>query len=102
MKSGFKVFWTDHALAELDQTFQYLELNFSEKEIGRLANKIESVLSYISKQPNLYPESSQQPGVRRAVIARFNTLYYTVNIEKNQVEILSFFANRDNPEKLEL
>ncbi len=49
MKSGFKVFWTDHALAEFDQTFQYLELNFSEKEIGRLANKIESVLGYISE-----------------------------------------------------
>jgi len=102
MTSGYKIFWTDHALDELGQTFQYLEVNFSEKEISRLANKIESVLSYISKNPNLYPESFQQQGVRRAVVARYNTLYYRVNIEKKQIEVLSFFSNRDNPEKLEL
>lgn len=101
MKSGYKVAWTDHALEELGQTFQYLELNFSEKETGRLAKKIESVLRNISKNPKLYPESSQQMGVRRAVVAKFNTLYYRVNIEKNQIEILSFFSNREDPEKLE-
>jgi plasmid stabilization system protein ParE len=101
MKSGYKVLWTDHALTELSQAFQYLELNFSEKEINRLSNQIESVLRYISKYPKLYPESSQQEGVRRAVITKFNTLYYRINIDKNQIEILSFFSNREDPMKLE-
>jgi len=47
MKSGYKVLWTDHALEEFSQTFKYLELNFSEKEISRLAHQIESALRYI-------------------------------------------------------
>lgn len=98
MKSDYKIAWTDHALEELGQTFQYLQLNFSEKEISRLANKIESVLRDISK----YPESSQQKGVRRAVVAKFNTLYYRINVNKNQIEILSFFSNREDPQKLGL
>jgi len=102
MKTVYKVFWTDHAFAELKTAFQYLELNFSEIEISRLAKKIESVLSYISKHPNLYPESFQKKGVRRAVVERFNTLYHRVNSDKNHIEILSFFANRDNPENLKL
>ncbi|HLA96157.1 MAG TPA: type II toxin-antitoxin system RelE/ParE family toxin [Pyrinomonadaceae bacterium] len=101
MKSGYRVAWTDHALEELSQTFKYLQLNFSEKEISRLAYKIESVISYISKYPKLYPESSQQKGVRRAVIAKFNTLYYRINANKHQIEILSFFSNREDPQKLE-
>jgi len=101
MKSGYKILWTDHALEELSQTFQYLELNFSEKETSCLANQIESVLRYISKYPKLYPESSRREGVRRAIIAKFNTLYYRVNIDKNQIEILSFFPNREDPGKLE-
>ena len=102
MKSGYRITWTDHTLEELSQAFEYLQSNFSEKEANHLANEIESVICYISKYPKIYPESSQQNGVRRAVVARFNTLYYSVNIEKNQIEILSFFSNRENPERLEL
>jgi len=100
MKSGHRVVRTDHALEELSQTFHYLRLNFTEKETSRLANKIESVISYISKHPRLYPESSRQKGVHRAFVAKFNTLYYRVNVKKNQIEILSFFSNREDPEKL--
>ena len=101
MKSGYKVFWTDHALEELGSTVQYLRLNFSEKEISRLANRIEAVVRSISTFPKLYPESSRQKGVRRAVVAKFNSLYYRVDTRKNEIEILSFFSNRQDPEKLE-
>ena len=100
MKSGYKIAWTDHALAELSQTFQYLELNFSEKEIVHLGNKIDAVLSYISQYPELYPESFKRRDVRRAVVTRLNTLYSRINIDKDLIEILSFFSNRENPEKL--
>ena len=98
MKSGYKILWTDHALDELEQTFGYLQLNFSEKEIGRLAYKIESVLQLILTFPELYPESARQKGLRRAVITKFNTLYY--RIKGDQIEILSFFSNRQNPDNL--
>jgi hypothetical protein len=33
MKSGYKVLWTDHALNELEKTIEYLETDFSEKEL---------------------------------------------------------------------
>ena len=102
MKSGYKIIWTDHALEELNETFQYLQSNFSDKEISRLANKIESILGYISTYPRLYPETSRHQGVRRAVISKFNTLYYRVYVKKKQIEILSFFSNRKDPEKLSL
>lgn len=101
MKSGYKVVWTDHALKELGLTFQYLQLNFSEKEISRLANRIEVVVRSISTFPKLYPESFRQKGVRRAVVARFNTLYYRIDTTKKEIEVLSFFSNRQDSEKLE-
>lgn len=101
MRSGYRIAWTDHALTELERTVKYLELNFSANEVNRLAEKIESALRNISRFPRLYPESAQKQGVRRAVIARFNTLYYRINDDKGQIEILSFFSNREDPEKLE-
>jgi plasmid stabilization system protein ParE len=95
MKSGYKIVWTDHALDELSRTFSYLEQNFSEREIRRLANKIETTLHLITTQPRMFPESTERNGVRRAVILRFNSMYYRVQGKK--IEILSFFSNRQDP-----
>ena len=33
MKSGYNVLWTDHALSELKNTIEFLENNWSEKEL---------------------------------------------------------------------
>ena len=40
MKSGYNILWTDYALEELEQTIDYLERNFTEKEISKLAKKL--------------------------------------------------------------
>jgi len=98
MKSRYKVVWTDHALDELRQTVSYIEENFSELEIRRLADKIESTLALIATQPAMFPESPSRKGVRRAIILRFNSLYYRV--KHRQIEILSFFSNRQDLRKL--
>ena len=36
MKSGYKIFWTEHAASELEKTIQYLQTEFSDKQISKL------------------------------------------------------------------
>jgi hypothetical protein len=43
MISGYKIFWTDFALKELEQTIEYLEANWTKKELKNLAFKIEEI-----------------------------------------------------------
>ncbi len=33
MKSGYKIYWTDYALNELEKTIEFLEENWIEKEM---------------------------------------------------------------------
>ena len=40
MKSGYKIFWTEHAASELEKTIQYLQTEFSDKEISKLLIKL--------------------------------------------------------------
>ena len=96
MKSGYKILWTDHALKELAKTYEYLEKNFTGKELKKLSVEIDKLLILISKNPSLYPISESQR-IRKVVFKKFNTLYYRE--KQNTVEILSFFSNRQNPEK---
>lgn len=96
MKNGYKIFWTTNALQELNQTIEYLEENFSEKELKRLAQKIETTLQLISLNPDLFPKSKTN-NIHRVPILKLNTMFYWK--QNDTIEILSFFCNRKNPSK---
>ena len=100
MENGYKIFWTSHALFELEQTYQYLENNFSEKELITLSKEIERVIALITKNPKLFPSSSKQSEVRKVVIETYNSMYYRIN--NDNIEILSFFSNRQNPNNVKI
>ncbi|KFE99627.1 hypothetical protein IX39_02900 [Chryseobacterium formosense] len=96
MKSGYNILWSPNALSELEETIEYLQKNFSDKELAKLARKIESFSEIISKNPYIFPKS-EHTNIHKAVILTFNTAYYRV--KNNDVEILSFFSNRQSPTK---
>ncbi len=100
MKNGYKILWTDNALSELQKTVEYLEEHWTKKELRNLATNLEKTLNLISNNPYLFQASEIKEDVRRAVVLKLNTLYYRVN--KNNVEILTFFSNRQNPKKRKL
>jgi plasmid stabilization system protein ParE len=100
MKNGYKILWTDNALKELEQTIEYLEENWTERELRNLAESIEETITLISQNPLIFQSSKKKKDIRRAVILSLNSLYYRVS--EDSVEILSFFGNRQNPKKRKL
>lgn len=96
MKKDYEILWTDLALEELSKTVEYLEREFSQKEIDKLGIEIERIFSIISSNPTIFP-LSENLQVRKVVILKFNTVYYRI-IDK-QIEIISFFSNRQSPKK---
>ena len=100
MKNGYKILWTAFAFKELEKTIEYLEENWTEKELRTLAESIEEKLALISQNPNLFQASDNKKNIRRVVIQTYNTLYY--RFENEQIEIISFFSNRQNPKRRNL
>ncbi|SKC12518.1 ParE toxin of type II toxin-antitoxin system, parDE [Soonwooa buanensis] len=96
MKSGYNIFWTPNSKNELKKTIEYLEKNFTEKEIKKLVQNIESTTELISQNPNLFPKSDNV-NIHKVVILKYNSMYYRVKNEN--IEILSFFSNRQSPKK---
>jgi len=85
------------SIAELRATFEYLEENWSEKEMRSLSVEIDRIVNLISIHPTMFPKS-EKGDIRGAVVKTLNTLYYREKGE-NSIEILSFFSNRQNPDK---
>ena len=100
MTNGYKILWTDFALIELEKTIEYLEENWSPRELKNLAQEIEKTLSLLSHNPNLFQASEIKKEIRRVVVAKHNTLYYRV--KNDTIEIISFFSNRQSPKKRKL
>ncbi|TDN87665.1 hypothetical protein DET49_111113 [Salegentibacter sp. 24] len=73
MRNGYKILWTDHALSELKNTIQYLEENWSERELENFSQELDHTIELISKNPELF-QVSKKKNVRRAVVAKFNSL----------------------------
>lgn len=94
MQSGYKIRWTSNALRELQQAFEYLESEFTERELNKLGSEIEHITKLISQNPYL-SQKSEFKNIYRAVILRYNTMYYRIN--NGEIEILSFFSNRQSP-----
>ncbi|PTN08949.1 type II toxin-antitoxin system RelE/ParE family toxin [Mangrovibacterium marinum] len=100
MKSGYKIFWTDHALSELQLHLAYIENNWTKMEIKNFAHQLDHVIELISHNPSLFQATKQNKNVRRAVIHKHFTLYYQT--KKRRIEILALFGNRQNPRKRKL
>lgn len=98
MKSGYRIFWTDNALLELDQTLEYLENEWTATEIRKFSRELDHIIDLISKNPELFQKAKN--GVRRAVILKLNSLYYRRN--GDVIEILSLYPNRKNPDELNI
>jgi len=45
----------------------------------------------------MFPCSFEKKGIRKAVVEKYNNLYY--RIDKDTIEIVSLFSNRKNPIK---
>ncbi|MDW5289935.1 hypothetical protein [Formosa sp. PL04] len=61
MRSGYKILWTDHAISELKYTIDYLEVNWTEKELKKLAAKLDhTTIEIISKNPEIFPSSFEK------------------------------------------
>ena len=99
MKSGYEIYWTSNALFELNETYEYIEREFTENELINLSIEIDHVIKLISKNPELFPFSDFKE-IRRVVVKKFNTLYY--RHKNNRIEILSFYNNRKDSENRNL
>lgn len=100
MKSGYKVFWTEHAKSELYETIEYLENKWTDRELRRFFAQLDHTIELISKSPEIFPVSFEKKNIRKAVVQKHNNLYYRIN--KTSIEIVSLFSNRKNPEKKKL
>ena len=94
---SYSIKWLPEAEITFALVIEYLEKNWTVKQIENFINRTEQVIDFISQNPKQY-HYSKKKDVYQAVVTRQISLYYRINRE--EIELLIFWDNRQNPEKL--
>jgi len=96
-----KVFLSEFAENKLLKLSNFLLENWSLKVKNDFIKKLTSKIDQISKQPESCPQSSEFKGLFKCVVTKQTTFYYRINFDRKEIEIITVFVTRQNPDKLE-
>ncbi|HEY9195142.1 MAG TPA: hypothetical protein VIM77_02715 [Mucilaginibacter sp.] len=91
------VIWSPVAEITYYQVLEYLDENWTIKEIEAFIKRTDEVISHIRNNPMLYPYSKVSD-TYKCVVVKQVSLFYRVRL--NAIELLMFWDNRLDPAKL--
>ena len=93
------IFWSETAKLDYWKNIDYLLENWTTTEAKYFIEQVDEFLQLL-ENGNLEFEPTHYKNVFRLVISKQITLFYRIN--QNQIELLRFWNNYQNPKKLKL
>ena len=93
-----KVFLSPQAEIKLKLLLDYLLENWSARTRDDFIELLSLKLNQIATHPKSCPQSEVKIGIYKCVLSKQTTFFY--RIENGEIEIITFFDTRQNPDKL--
>ena len=94
---ALRIVWTPKAVAGLDAVLEYLEKEWTYREILSLEAKLAALLKQISLQPLLFPKTAKVRNLHKALVDKNNYLIYRFDPGKEIIEIINFRGTKQKP-----
>ncbi len=95
-----KVFLSGLAETKLLKLNDFLLENWNLKVRNDFFKKLTYKIDQISEQPESCPQTTEFDGLFKCVVTKQTTFYYRINFDKNEIEIITVFDTRQDPDKL--
>ena len=95
-----KVFLSELAESKLLKLSQYLLEEWNVKTRDKFISKLSDKIKQISNQPDSCPKSSEFKNLYKCVVTKQTTFFYRIIAERKEIEIITIFDTRQNPNKL--
>lgn len=92
-----KILWTVQAKKGLDEVIDYLEREWTEKEINNLEFRLKSLIKVIERNPEIFPATEKFQSLRRGLVDKNNYIIYRIHPEKELLEIIHFRGTKRKP-----
>lgn len=92
------IVWSDEANEGLDEIIEYLENNWTDREIKNFFIRLEVCLDKIAEAPHRQKDSLRKPGTKEYQHSPQTTIFYSY--DNNHVNILRVWMNAKDPDNL--
>lgn len=97
---SYKVIWTPRSEKNFADIVGYLEKEWDKPVMLAFFDRVDQLLKIISDNPELFPSIDKERKIHKSILNRHITLYY--KIKPTQIDLLTFWDNRQDPKKLKL
>jgi plasmid stabilization system protein ParE len=97
---NYTITWTSEALETFDDRIKYLKIHWTEKEIVNFKRRVREYLDVLQERPLIAPKSGRFKNVHIGVILKQVSIIYRVKRLTNEIELIAFIDNRQNPQKI--
>jgi plasmid stabilization system protein ParE len=98
---ALKIRWSPEADATFDSIVHYLETEWTEKEVRKFVAKTLKLIGQISENPKMFKASGVEK-VRKATVAKHNSLFYLIDEANQRIILLTFWDNRQKSVQIEI
>jgi plasmid stabilization system protein ParE len=94
-----EILWTDSANKSFSKIIEYLDKNWTEREVRKFINDTLTLLSNLKRQPEMCRPSLKRKNVRIGIINKHTQVVYHYQPTKKEIVILLFWNFKQNPAK---
>ncbi len=98
--ASFKISWSSRAKKSYIRIADFILEKWSNKEVKKFSDITSSTILKINKNPEMFISSKQKKNIRKGFITKHTSLLY--RIKSDEIELIYFWDNRQNPKKLKL
>jgi len=102
MATDWTVVWSPRARETYFVVLDYLNENWSKRKLIQFVKRVDLTILVIRRNPELFAASRQQNKIRKAFVDKNNCFFYSIDAYKQQLIILTFYDNRQDPRKFKL
>lgn len=98
----YEIIWAEEALENINDIARYIGKNWSSTEVEQFFQLIREEEKILSVHPEAFRMINPQKQLRRTVVNRRTIIQYRVDQQRQQVQIVSAYDARSNPDRRHL
>lgn len=96
---SYSIIWSPDAITSFEDRIAYLTIHFTNREINNFKERVREYLFHLADEP-LIGRPAKFPYTRVGLIIKQVSLVYRLKKAANEIELVLFFDNRQDPQKL--
>ncbi len=93
-----KINWMPRAVQSFFQITDYIEDEFGTSHANKFIDKVGKTIDQIEQNPYMYKATKKNSSIRKGFVSKFTSIFYKVRKQKEEIDLIEFWDNRQNPE----